>query len=193
MRRAPSGQIPKGSFTVTSSTLESVIETSIGVGRPIGADISEKELKDFSSGIYPTNAIWDTGATKSVITKAVAKALGLRPISFAKVRGVHGAQTVPVMLVSITLPTGLTFGSVLVTECDELSAGCGVLLGMDIICTGDLAISNHNGQTTMSFRTPSRQAIDFTEEDRPATPSRHIYISRLERRDHLRTMKKRKA
>ena len=35
---------------------------------------------------------------------------------------------------------------------------------MDVITTGDLAITNHNGKTTFSFRVPSCEEIDFVAE-----------------------------
>ena len=52
---------------------------------------------------------------------------------------------------------------VVVTECEELSSNkdIGMLIGMDIITTGDFSITNYNEHTTMSFRTPSIQTIDF--------------------------------
>jgi len=42
--------------------------------------------------------------------------------------------------------------------------GCDVLIGMDVITTGDLAITNHNGKTTFSFRVPPCEEIDFVAE-----------------------------
>jgi hypothetical protein len=36
-----------------------------------------------------------------------------------------------------------------------------MLIGMNIITMGDFAITNHRGQTVMSFRVPSLQKIDF--------------------------------
>lgn len=42
--------------------------------------------------------------------------------------------------------------------------GTDVLIGMDIITAGDLAITNHNGRTTFSFRVPSCEEIDFVGE-----------------------------
>lgn len=40
------------------------------------------------------DAIWDTGATASVITQRVVDACGLQPIGMMQVQGVHGASTV---------------------------------------------------------------------------------------------------
>jgi len=39
--------------------------------------------------------------------------------------------------------------------------GSDVLIGMDVITQGDFAITNKDGMTTFSFRTPSLITIDF--------------------------------
>src|SRR2546430_1171281 len=49
-------------------------------------------------------AIWDTGATGSVITQHVVDVCGLKPIGRTKVAGVHSEETSPVFLVNIELP-----------------------------------------------------------------------------------------
>ena len=36
-----------------------------------------------------------------------------------------------------------------------------VIIGMDVICKGDFAITNLNGKTTFSFRIPSEKEIVF--------------------------------
>jgi len=38
-----------------------------------------------------------------------------------------------------------------------------VVIGMDVICNGDLAITNKYGKTTFSFRIPSEAEIDFSK------------------------------
>ena len=40
-----------------------------------------------------------------------------------------------------------------------------VVIGMDVICKGDLAVTNYNNQTTFSFRIPSNEEIDFSTEE----------------------------
>lgn len=40
----------------------------------------------------------------------------------------------------------------------------GILIGMNVICKGDFAISNYEGRTAMSFRFPSMGMIDFEKE-----------------------------
>lgn len=121
-------------------------------------------LKNTFTGLtINTSGIWDTGATNSVITKNTAKTLGLVPVSKAVVNGVHGPKEVSVYFVNITLNNAQITLDTQVTECEELSADhkTGLLIGMNIITKGDLAITNFNGQTIMSFRVPSQQPIDF--------------------------------
>ena len=53
---------------------------------------------------------------------------------------------------------------VLVSEFQAQPGGFGVIVGMDVICHGDFAITNVSGETWISFRTPSCQAIDYVDE-----------------------------
>jgi hypothetical protein len=39
-----------------------------------------------------------------------------------------------------------------------------VVIGMDVIGKGDLAMTNLNDRTTFSFRIPSAEVIDFSKE-----------------------------
>jgi hypothetical protein len=39
--------------------------------------------------------------------------------------------------------------------------GFGAIVGMDVICSGDFAITNVSQQTCVSFRTPSCETIDY--------------------------------
>ncbi|GHT44882.1 hypothetical protein AGMMS49965_21290 [Bacteroidia bacterium] len=119
-----------------------------------------------SNSTISSQGIWDTGATSSVVTKSAASVLGLIPIGKAKVRGVHGVRDVNEYFVRITLDNKNITLQTSVTECDELSNdnSVGMLLGMNIITLGDFAITNYQGNTTMSFRVPSLQKIDFVKQ-----------------------------
>ena len=46
----------------------------------------------------------------------------------------------------------------------KLLLGNECLIGMDILTQGDLAITNANNETCVSFRIPSEQCIDFVQE-----------------------------
>jgi len=126
--------------------------------------VTPAEITNLINGaMINTNGIWDTGATNSVITKSTAAALGLLPIRIENVRGIHGVKPTNVYYVKITLNNKNITLNAAVTECDELSAdnSIGLLIGMNIINLGDFAITNYQGNTTMSFRVPSLQKIDF--------------------------------
>ena len=120
------------------------------------------------SNINETNAIWDTGATGTVITKGFAKKLGLKPVGIRRVKGVHEEKDVSVYLVDIYLPNKVLIQGVSVTECQELNnkIQSELLIGMDIIGIGDLAISNYNGKTTFTYRVPSIEETDYVRRIR---------------------------
>ena len=113
-------------------------------------------------------AIWDTGATHTVITQKVVDECELKPIGMAKVHTANGERNCHVYLVSIHLPNDVGITSLRVTE-GVLSGDAEVLVGMDIINLGDFAITNKDGKTTFSFRIPSMTVIDFVKLSAPTT------------------------
>lgn len=113
---------------------------------------------------FETLGLWDTGATRSVITKATAVALGLVPIGAATVNHAGGSSQANTYLTNFILPNKVGVAGVLVTECPNIAGDFGAIIGMDIITQGDLSITNVNGETWMTFRTPSVQTIDYVVE-----------------------------
>lgn len=108
-------------------------------------------------------AIWDTGATGSVITSRVAQECGLKPTGVVHSHGVNGSAIVDTFLVNILLPNQVQVQAVTVSSAPTLG-GADVIIGMDIITTGDFAITNRDGKTNFSFRVPSMVTIDFVTE-----------------------------
>jgi len=109
-------------------------------------------------------ALWDTGATNSVIKGSVATELGLVSVGVVEVSHGGGKQLCNKFLLNIILPNKVLAYSVLVTEGPETLNGFDVIIGMDIIIQGDFAITNIDGKTCVSFRLPSMGRIDFVEE-----------------------------
>lgn len=107
-------------------------------------------------------ALWDTGATSSVITRRVVEQLGLKPVSITNVHTASGCEQAFVYLVNIRLPQGVGFHSLPVTEA-KLN-GFDVLIGMDIIGMGDFTISKDNDKTLFSFQCPSTHSTDYVKE-----------------------------
>jgi hypothetical protein len=107
-------------------------------------------------------ALWDTGATMSVISAKVAKDCGLAPSGMINTAGVHGIKLVNTYLVSFYLPNRIVLPSLAVSEGD-FGGDIGALIGMDIISQGDFAVTNRKGLTWFSFRMPSLQRFDFVK------------------------------
>lgn len=107
-------------------------------------------------------ALWDTGASGTVISKEVAKKLGLKPIGKSKVFRANGESIVNVYAINLFLPNQVAFQFVKVTE--GILSGFDLLIGMDIITLGDFSITNVGGNTTFSFRVPSVVEIDYVTE-----------------------------
>lgn len=106
---------------------------------------------------FPFRALWDTGATNSMITANVIEQLGLKPVTYATVYHAGGDSEVPVFLAYISLPNDILVGPLQVIE-GQLE-GVDVLIGMDIIGNGDFIITNNNGHTAVSYSTPSIMKI----------------------------------
>ena len=107
-------------------------------------------------------AIWDTGATQSVINPKVVDELKLMPIGVTKVHGVGGVQESFQYIVGLKLPNEVFYSQVIVTVGQFTDFQ--ILIGMDIISSGSFAVTNRAGKTVMSFSYPSHDTIDFVQQ-----------------------------
>ena len=107
-------------------------------------------------------ALWDTGASCTVIRKGLADVLGLKPVSVRTVATSQGKFEALCYYIDVYLPNGVIVPNLLVVEAQSDNSW-DVLIGMDIIGQGDFAVSNFKGKTTFTFRIPSSSEIDFTE------------------------------
>ncbi len=124
-------------------------------------------------------AIWDTGATTTAITAKVVKDCSLKPIGMTQVKTAGGLKHCNVYIVNVSLPNKVIIHNVKVTGLDALAGDSEILIGMDIICQGDFAVTNHKGKTTFSFRVPSLEEIDFVTRKPPGTePARSNKVPR---------------
>jgi hypothetical protein len=114
-----------------------------------------------------TKALWDTGASKSVISQPLARQLGLKAAGATNVSHAGGSSISPTYLVNFFLPTGVGILGVLATEFPG-HINFGAIIGMDVITLGDFSITNVDGRTCMSFRTPSLQIVDYVADHRKA-------------------------
>jgi predicted aspartyl protease len=150
-------------FTAQSENICSVLASEAHIGSPI--DLKETSRKNDHK---PFTAIWDTGASRTVISKTVVQTCGLKPTGMAKVYTASGTDIVPTYYVSIGLPNRVIIPILKVTE--GALTGTDILIGMDIINQGDFAVTNFNGKTAFSFRMPSRGKIDFVQQIQNSQP-----------------------
>ncbi len=98
--------VPTRSITTAAkSGLFSVLKNQCGISQAFDprGDESPPVIREFE-------AIWDTGATNSVITQTVIDACGLVATGMAQVHGVHGVAQSETYLVNIALPNKVIFG-----------------------------------------------------------------------------------
>lgn len=107
--------------------------------------------------------IWDTGATNTAISSKVAEKCGLIPTGKAIVNTANGENIVNTYIVDIGLPNNVNINGVQVNEFTAVE-GSDLLIGMDIMGLGDLAISNYEGKTSFSFRIPSMAGTDYVQQ-----------------------------
>ena len=130
--------------------------------------------KDLNHEYIDTKALWDTGATNSVMSRELAERIKLPAIDRAQTIGVHGKEEVNVYLLDLFLMNNIQFNNHKVTSCilsknDGIKNGkdIGLLIGMDIIALCDFTITqeiNEKGLlcSVFSVRFPSaQQPIDY--------------------------------
>ena len=105
-------------------------------------------------------AVWDTGATGSVVGEETAARLGLQPIGYIPVETANGEYEAPIFICDIYLPTGIVVPSIEITG-GKLGGNLDMLIGMDVITLGDFTITNLAGDTWFTFRMPSMQRADY--------------------------------
>ena len=106
------------------------------------------------------DGIWDTGATGSVVTEDVANRLGIQPVDETTNHYVGGSRKADVYLVNILLQNEVLFPGVRVISTQAIT-GADMLIGMDIISSGDFAVTTFRRKTCMTFGIPSQRRLDF--------------------------------
>jgi hypothetical protein len=148
---------PFEAFTITYSRLSDRVITDVSISIGFNPHADSQPFQSFK-------ALWDTGATKSVIKPSAVKKLGLIPTGRAFVNHAGGASETNTYIVNFKLPNNVGIAGVIVCECDDGVGEFDAIIGMDIITIGDFSITNVGKKTCMSFRTPPHCTIDFVKE-----------------------------
>lgn len=104
------------------------------------------------------NAIWDTGATSSMISASMARKLQLNPIGMTQIAGVHGVANAKIYNIDIIFQNGFTIENIKVSEASNFG-GFDLLVGMDIIKRGVFLIDGTDGELKVLFQFPTASSI----------------------------------
>lgn len=152
--------IPAKAVTLRHSALARAIVSEVKI-----AEAFDPRATTHHPPYFVYKAIWDTGATNSVISSRVVSDLKLKSTGLINVGTTGGKQLQAQYYVNIVLRNDVGVPFVPVTE--GILEGIDVLIGMDIIARGDFAITNLNRKTVFSFQMPSTHDIDFVKEASP--------------------------
>lgn len=99
---------------------------------------------------WSVRALWDTGANVSVISRSVAKNLGLESKGCSRLRFGNGSETSNIYKIDLALSKDIVFNDVFVRECND-GGNFEMAIGMDIISRGDFCVLNRSGKTYFEF------------------------------------------
>ena len=104
--------------------------------------------------------LWDTGCNISVIDKKLAEKLNLQSVGDGFLDTItHDKVPSKKYKINLLLSDHIEFPDIEVIDGEPKS--CDMLIGMDIISQGDLAVSNYKGKTTFIFRKPSLGKFNY--------------------------------
>ena len=143
-----------GKYTKVFDECVSAIVTECQIYPPI--DYTKEK---FPAPISVKEAMWDTGADICVISQELADNLGLVPFDQIYVNGVHGEELQSLYHIHVKLPTN----DIVVYAEAVIGAknGYDLVLGMNVISQGDIAITTADDKTVFSIRIPSEGHIKF--------------------------------
>lgn len=117
-----------------------------------------KHKKEIATPIYVVSpgktrkerftAVWDTGATGTMISQKVAKILNLCPCGSTNITGVHGTERANQYVVDLVFGNGFSLKNIKVAEASD-GGGFDVLVGMDVIGNGAFFIDGASQDDTV--------------------------------------------
>jgi len=138
--------MPKNSFVINYDTeIGEIMVNVVAFNQKTGTGIHLK-------------ALWDTGANCCVISETSAKKLKLPNIAEVQMRHSNGVATVNTHMLSLMLPNNLLFKDVRAMSCKPVHH-FDMIIGMNIISKGDMAILHNKTGIKFSFKYPPKETI----------------------------------
>ncbi|GAI78519.1 unnamed protein product [marine sediment metagenome] len=157
-------QPPAKSFTSSYDRMSRVLQNEVHITDAFKPSSITGTISPQTLNAKKYSAIWDTGATGTVITQKVVNDLGLKQVGVTQLTTASGKKDdAPLYLVAIFLPNLVYRSELMVVEA-SVTGNAEVLIGMDIIGSGDFAVTNKDGKTVFTFRMPSIERIDFAKQ-----------------------------
>lgn len=159
-------------FTTTNKSIVNVLQNVVLISKSSIINSKEKNEENQEKKFIAT---WDTGATNTMISENVVNQCGLVSTGATQVGTAGGVVIAYTYVIDLVLPDNMVIKGLNVT-CGKLN-DTDVLIGMDIMSTGDFAVSNYEGQTKFTFRVPSLGHSDYVRnstiraENRPSRNS----------------------
>lgn len=100
---------------------------------------------------YRINAIWDTGAMISCISRSMVQKLKLQPVEEGVGVSATGQTEILYYFLDVNLSDKIKFCEMKVAGFPMNRHDADFLIGMDIISKGNLSIDNSNGKTKVTF------------------------------------------
>ena len=161
-------QPPPKSFVSSYGGISDVLQNQVHITNAFNPSTITGKITPKNLDAKEYVAIWDTGATGTVITQKVVNDLGLKQVGVTQLTTVGGEKDdAPLYLIAIFLPNLVYLSELMVVQA-SVTGNAEVLVGMDIIGRGDFAVTNRGMETVFSFRMPSLERIDFTSRVPPA-------------------------
>lgn len=125
------------------------------------------------------HAMWDTGAETCIISRRLAEALQLDMAPGPSARGLTGSSETSICYAYVSFVAG---GGIVTVKCAVVDGHVGgvdysVILGLNLIRRGVLAITGGDCGITLSFTMPATGIIDFTATP-DAIPASNVPLSR---------------
>lgn len=143
-------------FTTTNTQIVNVLQNKVQISK---ASIINSEENNQKCEFIAT---WDTGATNTMISEKVVKMCNLIPTGMVQVGTAGGIVPANTYVIDLVLPDDMVMHNLNVT-CGNLNS-TDVLIGMDIINSGDFSVSNFEGKTKFTFRIPSIEHSDYVRQ-----------------------------
>jgi len=109
-------------------------------------------------------ALWDTGATSTHISQQVVDYFALPVYDTKEYTSASDRYETTRHKINFNIAGIAAFNNIIVSKLKPSVNDDNMIIGMDLICKFDSAITTLNGDTLFSIRYPSKASIDFKNE-----------------------------